>query len=105
MKEVFSKFKGKIVDFSTSRDYLICSWVWDFISLYYIVTYNYNFNLKSKFYILLFEDTGVNILILNENFKLLQKISFNIGEKREKISCMCISYNQETDKELVKHKS
>jgi len=25
MKEVFSKFKGKIVDFSTSRDYLICS--------------------------------------------------------------------------------
>ncbi len=48
-----------------------------------------------------FIDTGTNILILNENFKLLQKIVSNVGEKCEQISCMCLSFNQETNEELV----
>ena len=45
-------------------------------------------------------DTGANILILDENFKQLRQLEFDIGERPETISSMCLSYNDD-DEELL----
>jgi len=43
------------------------------------------------------------ISILDENFTLKEKLLFELGAIKEKISCACVSFNSSTNEELVYH--
>lgn len=39
--------------------------------------------------------------IIDEKYNIKEKLEFQIGEIREKISCSCVSLNQKNNEELV----